>query len=57
MTLEQILLEGIEAYYQKFKDETCDFIKLWPTSYSLKGWFVRLIKNGINGPISIQQAG
>ena len=46
VTLEQILLEGIEAYYQKFKDETCDFIKLWPTSYSLKGWFVRLIKNG-----------
>ena len=45
--LEQFLREEINTYYYKnFSAEPCKFISSWPASYSLKGWFVQLKKDG-----------
>ena len=45
-SLEKIILQNVERYYNKFKADNCDLIKLWPKEYQLEGWFVRLIKGG-----------
>jgi tetratricopeptide (TPR) repeat protein len=44
--LEKILREKIAAYHSKFASENCEYINFWPSEYDLRGWFVRLIKNG-----------
>ncbi|PCI80259.1 MAG: hypothetical protein COB20_03485 [SAR86 cluster bacterium] len=44
--LEKILRKEIESYYSKFSSEDCEYIKSWPSEYDLRGWYVRLIKNG-----------
>ena len=44
--LAKIIGNEIESYYSKFKSEECTFINSWPQQYYLKGWFVRLVKNG-----------
>ena len=38
--------EEINTYYKNFSAEPCKFISSWPASYSLKGWFVQLKKDG-----------
>jgi tetratricopeptide (TPR) repeat protein len=45
-TLEEILRHEIAFYRNSFESEDCEFIRQWPAEYDLKGWFVRLVKNG-----------
>lgn len=44
--LERILLETVDDYYDKFKHDTNSFIRLWPKTRRLTGWYNRLLKNG-----------
>ncbi|MFT4815503.1 MAG: tetratricopeptide (TPR) repeat protein [Pseudohongiellaceae bacterium] len=44
--LEKILRKGIASYHSNFSSEDCEYINSWPTEFYLRGWFVRLIKNG-----------
>lgn len=44
--LEIILRKEIALYHSKFAAEDCEYINSWPSEYDLRGWFVRLIKNG-----------
>mgnify|MGYP003669344728 CR=1 FL=1 len=48
--LEKILRKEIASYYSKFRSEDCAYMNLWPSEYDLRGWFVRLIKNGYQQP-------
>ena len=44
--LKSIIITEIESYYLKFKNETCSFIKRWPSKYDLNVWHVILKKQG-----------
>lgn len=44
--LEKIFRKEIDSYYAKFKSEDCAYMNLWPKDFELRGWFVRLLKNG-----------
>jgi hypothetical protein len=44
--LKSIILTEIDNYYLKFKDETCSFIKKWPTKRDLYAWHVVLKSSG-----------
>lgn len=48
--LEKILRKEIDSYYSNFRSEDCALIDLWPGEFDLRGWFVRLIKNGHQRP-------
>jgi tetratricopeptide (TPR) repeat protein len=48
--LKSIIITEIESYYLKFINETCSFIKRWPSKYDLRGWQVILKKLGHQGP-------
>ena len=47
--LKSIIITEIELYYLKFKNETCSFIKRWPSKYDLAAWQVILKKQGHQG--------
>ena len=44
--LDRIIKDTIENYRFEFSSENCDFIKLFPKTLTLSGWFIRLIKGG-----------
>ena len=44
--LKSIILNEIDSYYSKFKNETCVFIQKWPEKKKFKGWHVILKKQG-----------
>ena len=44
--LKDIIEQEIQSYYSKFSSADCSFISSWPEKYFLKGWYVRLVKNG-----------
>jgi tetratricopeptide (TPR) repeat protein len=44
--LKSIIIAEIELYYSKFKNETCSFIKRWPSKYDLAAWHIILKKQG-----------
>jgi len=44
--LKSIIITEIESYYLKFINETCSFIKKWPSKYTLPAWQVILKKQG-----------
>lgn len=48
--LEKILRKEIASYFSRFESEECDYINSWPDQYDLRGWFVRLVKNGYQQP-------
>ena len=48
--LKSIIITEIELYYLKFKNETCSFIKRWPSKYDLNAWHVILKKQGHQNP-------
>ena len=48
--LKSIIISEIESYYLKFKNETCLFIKGWPSKYNLAAWHVILKKQGHQNP-------
>ena len=47
--LKSIIITEIESYYLKFKNETCSFIRKWPSKYDLAAWHVILKKQGHQG--------
>ena len=46
--LKAIIFDEIDAYYLKFKEESCSYIKKWPSEIFLYGWHVVLKKQGYN---------
>lgn len=46
--LKAIILDEINAYYLKFKKESCSYIKKWPSEIFLYGWHVILKQQGYN---------
>jgi uncharacterized protein (TIGR02466 family) len=46
MDLEKIIMKEINAYNSRFSSDNCLFISSWPIKHILKGWYIRLIKNG-----------
>ncbi|WP_443637476.1 tetratricopeptide repeat protein [Candidatus Njordibacter sp. Uisw_058] len=44
--LKSIILNELDAYYLKFQNESCSFIKKWPSKKNLHGWHVILKKQG-----------
>jgi len=48
--LKSIIITEIESYFLKFKNETCSFIKKWPSKYNFNAWHVILKKQGHQNP-------
>ena len=48
--LKLIIFEELDLYYSKFKDETCSFIKEWPSEKHLHAWHVILKQQGFQTP-------
>ena len=44
--LKSIIINEIDSYYLKFKDEDCLFIKEWPSKKNLNAWHVTLKQQG-----------
>jgi tetratricopeptide (TPR) repeat protein len=44
--LSAIIWDNIENYRAEFSSQDCDFVKMFPKEAYLKGWFVRLKKEG-----------
>ena len=44
--LKSIIFNEIDAYYLKFKDSDCSFIKKWPLKKNIQGWHVILKQQG-----------
>ena len=38
--LKSIIMNEIDSYHLKFKNETCSFIKKWPSEKNINGWYV-----------------
>ena len=48
LALKSIILNEIESYYARFKNETCLFIKKWPVEKNISAWHVVLKEQGHN---------
>jgi tetratricopeptide (TPR) repeat protein len=48
--LKRIILDEIDIYYSKFKNESCTYIKKWPSEKNIKGWHVVLKTQGHQTP-------
>tara|TARA_B110000027_G_scaffold50157_1_gene54799 strand:- start:73 stop:1761 length:1689 start_codon:yes stop_codon:yes gene_type:complete len=48
--LKSIIIDEIDSYYLKFKNESCSFIKKWPSKKNLRGWHVTLKQQGYQDP-------
>jgi len=46
VTLKEIILNEIDAYYEKFQNEHCSFIEKWPAEKNLMGWYIMLKEQG-----------
>ncbi len=44
--LKSIILNEINSYYSKFKNESCFFIEQWPSNKNINGWYNILKKQG-----------
>jgi tetratricopeptide (TPR) repeat protein len=44
--LKSIILNELDAYYLKFQNEPCSFIRKWPSKKNLRGWHVILKEQG-----------
>jgi uncharacterized protein (TIGR02466 family) len=44
--LQSIILGELDSYYLKFKNESCTYIKKWPSKKNLEGWHVILKQQG-----------
>ena len=38
--LKSLIIDEIDTYYSKFKNESCSYIKKWPSRTDIKGWHV-----------------
>ena len=48
--LKSIILDELNAYYLKFQNESCSYIKKWPSKKDLVGWHVILKQQGYQDP-------
>lgn len=48
--LENIIYEIIDRYKMKFQNENCEYINRWPKITSIRGWFVKMKKDGFLKP-------
>jgi tetratricopeptide (TPR) repeat protein len=46
ITLKEIILDEIDLYYEKFKNEKCTFIEKWPAEKKITGWHIILKEQG-----------
>ena len=44
--LKAIIVDEIDAYLLKFREESCSYIKKWPSKFNLHGWHVVLKQQG-----------
>ena len=44
--LKSIIINEVNSYYTKFKNEDCSYIKKWPTQNNIKGWYIILNQQG-----------
>ena len=44
--LHEMILDEIDIYYSKFKNETCSYIQKWPSEKNINGWHVVLSTQG-----------
>ena len=44
--LKSIILNELDEYYSKFENESCSYIKKWPSNKNLLAWYVMLKKQG-----------
>jgi tetratricopeptide (TPR) repeat protein len=49
-TLKFSIYRVIENYREKFNDKNCEFIQKWPKKDKIKGWFVKMKKDGFLKP-------
>ncbi|MDC1356765.1 tetratricopeptide repeat protein [Pseudomonadota bacterium] len=47
-SLKNIILNEIDSYYEKFKDQKCGFIEKWPLEKNILGWHIILKEQGYN---------
>ncbi len=48
--LQSIIINELELYYLKFKDQSCSYIKKWPAKKKIRGWHVLLKEQGYQTP-------
>ena len=48
--LKSIILKEIDAYYSKYKNNSCSMIKKWPSKKNLEAWHVIYKKQGYQNP-------
>ena len=48
--LKSIIVNEIDAYYVKFQNESCSYIKKWPSEKVIHGWHVVLKRQGYQSP-------
>ena len=44
--LKLIIADEIDAYYSRFKNENCSYIKKWPSKKNIGGWYIILKREG-----------
>tara|TARA_B100000767_G_C19592937_1_gene462250 strand:- start:6 stop:857 length:852 start_codon:yes stop_codon:yes gene_type:complete len=44
--LKLIIADEIDAYYSRFKNENCSYIKKWPSKKNIGGWYIILKRQG-----------
>ena len=44
--LKSIIINEVNSYYTKFKNEDCSYIKKWPTWNNITGWYIILNQKG-----------
>ena len=44
--LKSIIINEVNSYYTKFKNEDCSYIKKWPLEYNINGWYIILNQQG-----------
>lgn len=44
--IHRIISNEIVIYREKYKDSNSKFIQKWPKDYELKGWYIKMQKNG-----------
>ena len=48
--LQSIILDELDVYYSKFRQQSCSYIKNWPSKKILCGWHVVLKQQGYQSP-------
>lgn len=54
--LKSVILDELNLYYAKFKNDSCSYIKDWPSGNNLNAWYVILKNQGYQG-LHIHPAG